>query len=134
MENYKISNEFKQVIIIEADILNGLIRSHMDLFLGVGLYVLTAFLDVSYTMYGINTGVLYEGNPIPRFFIDWLGLKQGLIALKCIVGVFLLMSCNIICNRKKDVKYLKYLPVYLLSIAQLIAAATWHVCLSQLPS
>jgi hypothetical protein len=134
MGNYKISTELKQVFVIEADILNGLIRDNVDLLLGVGLYALTAFLDAAYTIYGINTGVLCEGNPIPQICMDYLGPKQGLAILKCFVGVFLLIACNLICTGKKDIKYLRYLPLYILSIAQLIAAAAWQICISQLSS
>lgn len=104
-----------------------------DLIIGTVLYAITAYLDASYTVYGITAGAFQEGNPIPRFFMNLLGIREGLIFVKCSVCIFLLLVCGSIGRKKAPDRSIRCLPFYIISLFQVLAAAAWIFCLSVHP-
>jgi len=103
-----------------------------DLIIGIVLYALTAYLDAFYTIYGLTLGTFQEGNPIPKFFMNLLGIKKGLIFVKGSVFILLLLVCSSIRGGRAS-RFIRCLPFYVISIFQVLAVAAWLLCLNLHP-
>lgn len=100
------------------------VRENKSFSLASGLYLLTATADAYMTARGVNMGVADEWNPIGKLVMDQLGAETGAAAIKC-AGIPALVFFKSLEGRMD--KSIAHLPIYLVSLAQGLAAATWGV-------
>ena len=117
------------------------------LIISLSLYVLFAFLDISFTLKGINGDISIEGNPIMRYMMANFGLRGGLVVEKSLVlllgttvaivsvigigkeadWVYYLAFTRVTRNwmKRKKRYWVAFLPLYFVAFSQGVAAASW---------
>ncbi len=117
------------------------------LIISLSLYVLFAFLDISFTLKGINGDISIEGNPIMRYMMANFGLIGGLVVEKSLVlllgttvaivsvigigkeadWVYYLAFTRVTRNwmKRKKRYWVAFLPLYFVAFSQGVAAASW---------
>ena len=119
----------------------------LHLSIGISLYLLFAIFDVYFTLKGIKGDISLEGNPMMRYMMVSFGLAGGLIIEKTLV-FFVALMLALIASRgiEKEAPWVYYLalsrltrswmkrkkrywvafvPIYLVAIAQGLAASSW---------
>ena len=119
----------------------------IHLIISMSLYLLFAFLDIHFTLKGMNGDISLEGNPIMRFMMDNFGLIGGLAVEKTLVllvaltvaivaflgiekesdWVFYLALTPLTRNwMKRRKRYgVAFVPIYFVALSQGVAAAGW---------
>jgi hypothetical protein len=117
------------------------------LIISISLYVLFAFLDITFTLKGMNGDISLEGNPLMRFMMVRFGLMGGLVFEKSLVlllavivatfayigiekeadWVYYLAFTRATRNwmKRKKRYWVAFLPIYFVAFSQGVAAASW---------
>lgn len=94
----------------------------MKLLRAIGLFVIVTLIDIFLTLRGVSERC--EGNPIIRFYMDWLGPIPGLILFKIITvggAIFLL-----ICASRKGGRHIESI-FYAGAIVTLLLSSLWLI-------
>jgi len=119
----------------------------INLGLGVPLYILFASMDAYFTLEGMGGDLTLEANPIIRTMMEHFGLVGGLFIEKALVFVIALLLAFIAARgieresgwvywftltpmterwmRAGKRRFVAYLPLYLVTLAQAVAAFGW---------
>jgi hypothetical protein len=122
------------------------------LIISISLYVLFAFLDISFTLKGISGDISLEGNPLMRYMMVRFGLVGGLVVEKSLVlllalfvatfagigidkgatWVYYLAFTRATRNwmKRKKRYWVAFLPIYFVAFSQGVAAASWALLIA----
>jgi len=88
----------------------------------LGAYLTTSFADAYLTRVGLEAGIIKEWNPIAQYFIENLGITEGIFVFKS-TAIPILFLTKYAENHLP--KYKAHLPLYVGTVGQTAAIIAW---------